>query len=67
MHLGHGRSPRNRVHIAYEQDNKDKKWHQDSGDDGDDDQEDSEIDLVEQFYDQQDDPQLYSYPHRLLR
>lgn len=68
MHLVHGRSPRNRVHVAYEADQEDKKsLHQEAGDDGDDDHEDSEIDLVEQFYEQQDDPRLYSFPHRLVR
>jgi hypothetical protein len=66
MHLGHGRSPRNRVHVGYEHEEEDRKWHHQSAGD-DDDQEDSEVDLVEQFYDQQDDPQLYSYPHRLVR
>ena len=70
MHLGRGRSPRKRVHVDTDRSEEDaKRLYHDADDDdyNNYDQDDSEIDLVEQFYDQQDDSHLYSCPHRLLR
>ena len=67
MHLGHGKYPLKRIHLTNDTKEESSKWQLQDEDEDEEEEDEIETDHLEDYYDQEDDPQIYSYPHRLLR